>query len=89
MGDPIAAGGAPAQGAGGVYSACCGSHRGGGRAYGGLKPEVKVTIGGVKRLGGVVMLLPSRICVVNFLLPTRSTSSRCISQIKVEETRCS
>ena len=49
-------------------------------------PEIKVTIGGDRppSLGGE-MLLPSKICV-NFLLPTRSTSSRCVSQTKMEET---
>ena len=42
------------QGAGGVRSAYGGNPRGGGRADGRLKPEVKVTIGGdiPTRLGG-------------------------------------
>ena len=44
-----------------------------------------MTIGEIDRLGCVVMLLPSKI-FVNFLLPTRGTSSRCISQTKMEET---
>ena len=57
MGDPTVAGGARAQGAGGVHSACWGSHRGGGRGGGGLKPEVKVTIRRNRppRLGGDVV----------------------------------
>ena len=46
MGDPTAAAGARARGAGGVHSACGGSHSCGVRAGGGLKPEVNVTIGG-------------------------------------------
>ena len=45
MGDSTAVGGARAQGAGGVHPASWGSQRGGGRAGGGLKPDVKVTIG--------------------------------------------
>ena len=71
------------QGADGVYSASWGNPRGGGRAGGRLKPETKVTIGGDRssRVGDV---LTSKICV-NFLLPTRSMSSRCISQTTMEE----
>ena len=46
MGDSRAAGGARAQGAGGVYPASWGSQRSGGRAGGQLKPDVKVTIEG-------------------------------------------
>ena len=55
--DPTAARGARAQGAGGVHSASWGNPRGGGRAGGGLKPEVKVTMGGDRppRLGGDVV----------------------------------
>ena len=45
MEDPTAASGAQAQGAGGVHSASWDNPRGGGRAGGGLKPEVKVTMG--------------------------------------------
>ena len=41
--------------------------------------------GEIDRLGWVMMLLPSKISV-NFLLPTRSTSSRCISQTEMEGT---
>ena len=54
MGDSTAAGGGRAQGAGGVHPASWGSERGGGRAGGRLKPEVKVTIAGDRppRLGG-------------------------------------
>ena len=54
--DPTAARGAQAQGAVGVHSARRGNPRGGGRAGGGLKPEVKVTIGGdsPRRLDGHV-----------------------------------
>ena len=57
MGDPTVAGGARAQGAGRLHSACWGSHRGGDRTGGGLNPEVKVTIGGDRppRLGGDVV----------------------------------
>ena len=57
MGDSTAAGGARAQGAGGVHPASWGSQRGGGRACGRLKPDVKVTIGGDRppRLGGDVV----------------------------------
>ena len=52
--DRTAARGARAQGAGGVLFASWGNPRGGGRAGGGLKPEVKVSIGGDRppRLGG-------------------------------------
>ena len=54
MEDPTAASGARAQGADGVHSASWGNPRGGGRAGGRLKPEIKVTIGGdgQPRLGG-------------------------------------
>ena len=54
--DPTAARGARAQGADGVHSASWGNPRGGGRAGGRLKPEIKVTIGGDRppRLGGDV-----------------------------------
>ena len=45
MEDPTAARGARAQGADGVQSASWGNPRGGGRAGGRLKPDVKVTIG--------------------------------------------
>ena len=57
MGDSTAAGGARAQGAGGVHPASWGSQRGGGRACGRLKPDVKVTVGGDRppRLGGDVV----------------------------------
>ena len=44
MGDSTSAGGARAQGAGGVHPASWGSQRGGGRAGGRLKPDVKVAI---------------------------------------------
>ena len=46
-----------AQGAGGVHPASWESQRGGGRACGRLKPDVKVTIGGDRppRLGGDVV----------------------------------
>ena len=55
--DSTAAGGARAQGAGGIHPASWGSQRGGGRAGGRLKPDVKVTIGGDRppRLGGDVV----------------------------------
>ena len=46
MGVSTAAGGARAQGTGGVHRTSWGSQRGGGRADGRLKPDVKVTIGG-------------------------------------------
>ena len=53
MEDPTAAR-VRAQGAGGFHSASWGNPRGGDRAGGWLKPEVKVTIGGDRppRLGG-------------------------------------
>ena len=56
IGDSTAAGGGRAQGAGGVHPANWGSQRGGGRAGGRLKPDVKVTIAGDRppRLGGDV-----------------------------------
>ena len=52
--DSTAARGARAQGADGVHSASLGNPRGGGRAGGRLKPEIKVSIGGDRppRLGG-------------------------------------
>ena len=55
--DPTAARRARAQGAGGVHPASWGNPRDGGRAGGGLKPEVKVTIGGdtPRGLGGDVV----------------------------------
>ena len=54
--DPTTARVARAQGAGGVHSASWGNPRGGGRAGGGLKPEVTVMIGEDRppRLGDVV-----------------------------------
>ena len=57
MGGSTAAGREQAQGAGGVHPASWGSQRGGGRAGGWLKPDVKVTIGGDRppRLGGDVV----------------------------------
>ena len=57
MEDPTTARGAQAQGDGGVHSASWGNPRGGGRAGGWLKPEVKVTMGGDRqpRLGGDVV----------------------------------
>ena len=57
IGDSTAAGGERAQGAGGVHPASWGSQRGGGRAGGRLKPDLKVTIGGDRppRLGGDVV----------------------------------
>ena len=61
MGDSTAAGGARAQGAGGVHPASWGSQRGRGRAGGLLKPDVKVTIAGDRppRLGGDVVTFES------------------------------
>ena len=55
-GDSTAEGGPRAQGAGEVHVASWGSQRGGGRAGGRLKPDVKVTIGRDRppRLGGDV-----------------------------------
>ena len=59
MGDPTAARGARAQGADGFHSASWGNRRGGGRADGRLKPEIKVTTWGDRppRLGGNVVTL--------------------------------
>ena len=56
LGDSTAAAGARAQGAGRFHPASWGSLRGGCRAGGRLKPDVKVTIGGdvPPRLGGDV-----------------------------------
>ena len=71
MGDFTTAGGARAQGAGGVHPASWGCQRGGGRAGGRLKPDVKVAIGGDRppRLGGDVVT--SKMCA-DFLLLARS-----------------
>ena len=57
MEDPTAARGARAQDADGIHFASWGNPRGGGRAGGRLKPEIKVTIGGGRppRLGGDVV----------------------------------
>ena len=57
MGDFTAAGAGRAQGAGGVHPASWESQRGGGRACGRLKPDVKVTIAGDRSptLGGDVV----------------------------------
>ena len=57
MGDSTSAGGGRAQGAGGVHPTRWGSQRGGCRAGGRLKPDVKVTIAGDRppRLGGDVV----------------------------------
>ena len=85
MEDPTAARGTREQGAGGVNSASWCNTKSGGRVDGRLKPKIKVTIEGDS---WVVMFLPSKICA-NLLLRTRSTSSRCITQTKMEETGCS
>ena len=57
MDDSTAAGRGRVQGAGGVHPVSLGSQRGGGRAGGRLKPDVKVTIAGDRppRLGGDVV----------------------------------
>ena len=57
MSDFKADGGGRAQGAGGVHPARWGSQRGGGRASGRLKPDVKVTFVGDRppRFGGDVV----------------------------------
>ena len=89
MEDPTAARGARAQGADGVHSASWGNPRGERRAGGRLKPEIKVTIGGDRPprwVGDVVTFEDIYQVCVNFLLPTRSTSNRWISQTKMEET---
>ena len=54
---PTTAREARGQGADGFHSASCGNPRGGGRAGGRLKPEIKVTIGGDRpaRVGGDVV----------------------------------
>ena len=69
MGDSTGAGGARAQGAGGVHPASWESQRGGGRAGGRLKPDVKVTIGGDRppRLGGDVTFEDMREFLVSYL----------------------
>ena len=69
MGDSTARGGRT-QGAGGVHPASWGSQRGGGRAGGRLKPDVKVTIGGdiPPRLGeDVVTFKDMREFLVDYL----------------------
>ena len=57
MGDPTAGGGGRTQGAGGVHPTSLGSQRGGDRAGGRLKPDIKVTIAGDRptRLSGDVV----------------------------------
>ena len=57
MGGSTSTEGRRAQGSGGVHPARWGSQRGGGRAGGRLKPDVKATIGGDRppRLGGGVV----------------------------------
>ena len=87
MGDSTAAGGARAQGAGGVHPASWGSQRGGGRAGGRLKPDVKVTIGGDRppRLGGDVTFEDMR----EFLVAYLEYKQQCMSQMRMEETGCS
>ena len=69
MGDYTAAGGARAQGVGGVHPASWGSQRGGGRDGGRLKPDVKVKIGGDRptRLGGDVTFEDMREFLVAYL----------------------
>ena len=86
MGNYTTAGGARAQGAGGVHPARWGSQKDGGRAGGRLKPDVEVTIGETDRPGWVRRSLPSTICA-NLLLLTCSMSSICMSPTKMEETR--
>ena len=85
MGDPTAAGGARAQGAGGVHPASWGSQRGGGRAGGRLKPDVKVTIGRDRpsRLGKDVITFEG---MREFLAAYLEYDSRCMSPTKMEET---
>ena len=69
MGDSTPAGGGRAQGAGGVHHASWGSQRGGDRAGGRLKPDVKVTTGGDRppRLGGDVVTFDVREFLVAYL----------------------
>ena len=57
MGDSTAAGGGRTQSASRVHPGSWGSERGGGRAGGRLKPDVKVTVAGDRppRLGGDVV----------------------------------
>ena len=69
MDDPTAATGAPAQGADEVHPASWGNPRGGGRAGGRLKSEIKVTIGEDRppRLGDeVVTFEDMRGCLVAY-----------------------
>ena len=68
MEDRTTARGARAQGAGGVRSASWGSSKSGGRAGGGLKPEVKVTTGGDRpiRLGDVIFFEDMRSSLVAY-----------------------
>ena len=69
MGDFTAAGGARAQGAGGIRPASWGSQRGGGRGGGRLKPDVKETTRGDRppRLGDVVASEDMREFLVAYL----------------------
>ena len=69
IGDSTAAGGMRAQGAGGVHPASWGSRRGGGRAGGGLKPDVKVATAGDRppRFGGDVTFDDMREILVAYL----------------------
>ena len=62
-----------------------GNPKGGGRAGSGQKPEVKVKMGGGRppRLGSDGVTFKT---MRELVLPTRSTSSRSISQTKTEKT---
>ena len=69
MGNSTVAGGARAQGAGGVHLASWGSQRDGGRGGGRLKPDVKETTRGDRppRLGDVVASEDMREFLVAYL----------------------
>ena len=88
MGHSTAAGGARAQGVGGVHPASWGSQRGGGRDGGRLKPDVKVKIGGDRptRLGGDVTFEDMREFLVAYLEYEQQMH---VEKMKMEETRCS
>ena len=76
------------QAAGGVHSASWGNPRGGGRAGGRLKPEVKVTTGGDRptRLGGDAVTFEH---MREFLVAYSEYEQQMRITTKMEETGCS
>ena len=89
MGDSTAAaGGARTHCTGGVRPASWVSPRGGDRAGGRLKPDVKLNVGENRppRLGGDVVTFGD---MREFLVAYLEYDSRCMSEMKMEETGCS